>query len=250
MLPTTDVCIIRGMENSDIGDRIAALLAKKDLSQSDLARALDIKPQAVQKWVAGGKPRPARLRQIAAVFGISLQDLVKNTVYDSLSPEQSIDKGRKANVRLVPKRDQITESSPPEFAGKLPLISWAQAGVWADLMDNFATEDALDWIEVPGKHGQRSFCLTIEDESMYNPGGPKSYAEGEVIAVDPDKIPRNRSTVAVRIGNAERAVLRQLLTDGDTMMLKALNPSWPNGLIELPVDAKVIGTVVGKWVPE
>ena len=63
----------------NIGKVIAAARAKKGMTQSDLARALGVKPQAVQKWEAGGGPKRDRIEAIASVLGISQSELLEAT---------------------------------------------------------------------------------------------------------------------------------------------------------------------------
>lgn len=59
-----------------IGHQIAKARAAAGISQSELARALQVKPQAVQKWEAGGGPRHARLTEIAQALGVTVSYLV------------------------------------------------------------------------------------------------------------------------------------------------------------------------------
>lgn len=46
------------------------------MTQTDLARALGVKPQAVQKWESGGGPRRDRIKAIAEVLDISEEELL------------------------------------------------------------------------------------------------------------------------------------------------------------------------------
>jgi transcriptional regulator with XRE-family HTH domain len=64
------------MKRKPLGTRIAELRQQRGLSQSELARQLGVKPQAVQKWEAGGLPRTHRIEAIANVLGVSMQLLV------------------------------------------------------------------------------------------------------------------------------------------------------------------------------
>lgn len=61
---------------SEIGKRIAGARAAKGMNQSELARALGVSPQAVQKWEAGGTPKGARLGEVAQVLGTSIEFLL------------------------------------------------------------------------------------------------------------------------------------------------------------------------------
>lgn len=239
------------MENEEIGVRIAAEREKRNMSQSDLARAIGISPQAVQKWEAGGQPRFNRMKDVAAALQLELRDLVRGTVYEAaLQFETDLPDNTVAKDRLREKRREITERKLASYEGKLPLISWVQAGAWSEIVNNFHPGDAEDWISVPFNHGPGAFCLRVVGESMFDPTGPKSYAPGDFIAVDPTRDPQNRSMVVVRVDHEDKATFKQLLVDGETMMLKALNPNWPNKLIEIPPGSKIVGVVIGKWVPE
>lgn len=61
-----------------IGKKIAKAREAAGMNQSELARALQVKPQAVQKWEAGGSPRNARLTEIAQALGVSVAYLVSD----------------------------------------------------------------------------------------------------------------------------------------------------------------------------
>jgi SOS-response transcriptional repressor LexA len=136
-------------------------------------------------------------------------------------------------------------------AGKLPLISWVQAGAWSEIINNFHPGDAEDWMACPFRHGQGAFILRIVGESMYDPQGDKSYKEGELIVVDPSRDADHKSMVVIRLDDEKTATFKQLLIEPNgKKMLMALNPSWPNRIMEITTDATVCGVVIGKLVPE
>lgn len=241
---------MRAMEPEEIGTRIARLREAKELSQSDLARALGISPQAVQKWEDGGRPRYGRLSAIAEALSVTFAQLIKGTIYENSLQLLDVSSEGGADTKAPSPAQRFGEKSL-NVEGKLPLISWVQAGEWADLVGSFTEHDAEDWIPCPFKHGKESFCLRVVGESMYNPGGDKSYAPGDFIAVDPSRDPINRSMVVVRLTNDDRATFKQLIIDPDgTRMLKALNPDWPMPYIHINGNARIVGVVIGKWVPE
>ncbi|WP_232036135.1 LexA family protein [Burkholderia stabilis] len=254
MLTTTAACTMSAMEQEDIGAKIAKAREEAGLSQSDLARELGISPQAVQKWESGGKPRPNRLSQIAAILGTSVRNLIRNTPYEeAFAVDLPIDEVAltEAKARAKAERRETRQIEKAAYVGKLPLISWVQAGDWSEIVDNFHPGDAEDWILCPFNHGPSAFILRVVGESMYDPSGPKSYAPGDYIAVDPSREAVNRSMVVVRLLDDEKATFKQLIVDPDgTKMLKALNPNWPKPFIEINGNAKIVGTVIGKWVPE
>lgn len=141
--------------------------------------------------------------------------------------------------------------APDGVAGKLPLISWVQAGNWSEVIDNFQPGDAEEWIPVPFKHGPNAFILKVVGKSNYDPTGEKSYDDGDYIAVDPSKEPRHKSMVIVRLDDDNTATFKQLWIEPDgKQFLVALNPQWPRRIIEINDNATIVGVVIGKWTPE
>ncbi|KAF7958232.1 hypothetical protein AWV80_01290 [Cupriavidus sp. UYMU48A] len=56
-----------------VGKSIALAREAKGLNQSELARAIGVSPQAVQKWEAGtSAPRPSKVAELAA-FSTSIR---------------------------------------------------------------------------------------------------------------------------------------------------------------------------------
>lgn len=220
------------------------------LNQSDLARALaPLSPQAVQKWEMGSSaPRRNKLRAIAAALNTTVGDLIGGTELEEM-PDSGYGKDV-PRITVLPERRPNIGTRKTESAS-VPLISWAQAADWRPEMETFTPELAQDWMRCPFDHGPAAFVLKVEGESNFDPGGVKSYAPGEFIYVDPSIEPSNRKMVVVRIDREERAQLKQLLMDErGTKMLKSLNQSWPTPVVPMPDNARIVGVVIGKWVPE
>lgn len=85
---------------------------------------------------------------------------------------------------------------------------------------------------------------------MYNPEGRPSYAEGDIIFVDPDRDANHGDRVIVRLDDQQEATFKQLLIEDGKKMLKALNPGWKPRYIPINGNATICGVVIGKWVPE
>jgi SOS-response transcriptional repressor LexA len=246
---TTDFCSIPGMKRVHIGVRIAELRERAGLNQSDLARILGIKPQAVQKWEAGkATPRASKFKPLATALSTSVRELVRGTDVEEIPDSGTFKETNAGRVLLL---RGAKGGAPKNESGFLPLISWVQAVEWGPGMGNFRPEEAEDWIRCPFDHGPAAFILEIAGESNFDPTGPKSYAPGDFIAVDPGRVPANRSMVVVRIDHDERAQLKQLLMDESGMkLLRNLNPHWPGGIVPLSDNSRIVGVVIGKWVPE
>lgn len=132
----------------------------------------------------------------------------------------------------------------------VPLISWIQAGSWSEISDPYLPGEAEDWLPCPIKHGPRAYCLRVRGDSMFNPGARPSYANGDIIFVDPDRAAQAGDRVIVRLDDQQEATFKQLVIEDGRKMLKALNPEWKPRYVEINGNATITGVIIGKWVPE
>jgi SOS-response transcriptional repressor LexA len=189
------------------------------------------------------------VKRIATAFNVQISYLYGETDERGSMQVDIASKNEMRDTGPAPSDEGVMAG--PEIRGRLPLISWTQAGEWSEIANTFQPGDAEDWLPCPFDHGPHAFILPVVGESNYDPAGTKSYGPGEFIAVDPARAPVNRSMVVVRVDLEERTILRQLLKDEDgTMLLKALNPNWPNRMLPMPDGSRISGVVIGKWVPE
>jgi SOS-response transcriptional repressor LexA len=121
-----------------------------------------------------------------------------------------------------------------------PLISWVQAGDWADIVtDGLPAHAAQEWHPCGVRCGPRTFVLRVQGQSM-----EPRFTEGELIFVDPDAEARNGSFVVVRLDDAHQATFKQLIIEGDRRYLRPLNDRWPDPIIEINGRATLCGVVV------
>ena len=60
-----------------LGERIYRLRTEKEMSQGDLADALEVSRQSISKWETNGSvPELDKLVRLSEIFGISLDELV------------------------------------------------------------------------------------------------------------------------------------------------------------------------------
>jgi len=74
---------------------------------------------------------------------------------------------------------------------------------------------------------------------------PRFY-NGDLIFVDPEIVAESGKYVVVKLEDADEAMFRQLIIEGGRKYLKALNPDWPERIVELNDSALVCGSVVFK----
>lgn len=128
----------------------------------------------------------------------------------------------------------------------VPIISWVTAGGWADISDPFQAGHSDEWVPAPPKASDRMFALRVRGDSMLNIGGDLSFADGDIIYVDPDRAAIHRSLVIVKLVEQDAATFKRLLVDGDQRMIEALNPAWPTRIAQLPETAQICGVVVAR----
>lgn len=139
-----------------------------------------------------------------------------------------------------------TEEAPAN-RGNIPLISWVQAGSFQEATEAYAPGMAEAYLPCPTPHGPWTFALKVRGQSMYNPHSPRSFHEGEMIYVDPDREAENGSFVVVKLVDEQEATFKQLVMEGSRRYLKAINPSWPEPFIEIDGEAHIVGVVIGKY---
>jgi SOS-response transcriptional repressor LexA len=72
------------------------------------------------------------------------------------------------------------------------------------------------------------------------------FHDGDLIFVDPLVSPDSGRYVVVRLEHSQEATFKQLIVEGGRRYLKALNPDWPNRIIEVDSVATICGVVVFK----
>ncbi|MEW5248641.1 LexA family protein [Microbulbifer sp. 2201CG32-9] len=118
----------------------------------------------------------------------------------------------------------------PEICARVPLISWVQAGDWAEAVDTFQPGEAEEWRETTARVGPHAFALRVQGDSMTAPVG-LSIPEGSVVIVDPDADYTNGSIVVAKLEDTQEATLKRLAIDGPNKYLKPLNPTYAPILI-------------------
>ncbi len=147
-------------EHDDLKTRITAARQHAGLNKSELARAMEIEPEAVRLWEIGRtSPRRARMRKLAQITGVDFTWLISGTGHMKHSPrtDQLVDGYDKPED--IPGYANTTEAGP--IVARVPVISSVQAGAWAEIVDNFEPGDADEWIPVYRKVGKHAFALGL-----------------------------------------------------------------------------------------
>ena len=73
------------------------------------------------------------------------------------------------------------------------------------------------------------------------------YQNADIIYVDPDVDPVHGKDVVVRLEDRGEVTFKRLVVEGERRYLKPLNPNWPERIIEVSGDARIVGVVIGRY---
>lgn len=218
------------------GTVIKDALSRIGRTQSWLAERAGVSNNAVSKWVNTHQIAPENIAKISAILGVPGADLLP-----AVSGHSQVVVSEPRAEYTIPNTTQ-----GPEIKGLCPLISWVQAGTWSTVIDNFAVGDAEEWIPCPVSHGPRTYVLRVKGESMHNPQSRPSFADGDLVFVDPDRAAENGSLVIVRLDDKVEATFKKLVIEGDEKYLRALNPGWPEPIMRINGNATLCGVAIAK----
>ncbi len=238
---------INSMFMSERIERMEEARKEARISYASLARAVGVKPQDVNNWKTRGNIPGDRVPAVASALGVSTDWLMSGKGPMRLQRVQ-------ARLRMpydIGEAGQDEASSnishAPSIKGEIPLISWVQAGEWSQICDHLEPGDAEKWLPCPDTHGPHAFGLRVQGDSMTNPHGPRSYPEGIIIFVDPDREAVNGSRVVARL-RGDEATFKVYVEDAGKRFLRPLNPQYP--IIECDGDCEIVGVVIGSYMPE
>lgn len=143
-----------------------------------------------------------------------------------------------------PLKSQNSSESNIDFltpAKKVPVIDMVAAGNWCEVADPYPVGDAESWESCPVPHGEHTFALRINGESM----APK-FQHGEIIFCDPCKKAENGDFVIAKLTDENQATFKQLIIEGGQSMLKALNPAWPTPYTPINGNCHIVGKVIAR----
>ncbi|MEQ3528740.1 XRE family transcriptional regulator [Pseudoalteromonas sp. XMcav11-Q] len=197
----------------NIGERIRNRRKELGLTQVKLSELADMAQQTLQKLESGKSQTTKKLDKLAEAL--------------SCTPEYlQFGVGELDNASIG-----------PEIRNRLPLISWVQAGAWADIQE--VSELEAEHFLCPVNCSDKSFILRVQGVSME----PK-FQDGDLIFVDPEAACVHGSYVVARLDDDNQATFKQLIIEGGQKYLKALNPNWPDQLIPINGNCTLVGRVV------
>lgn len=201
------------MKKENINQRIRRLRIARGYSQQQLANAVGVSDASVSKWESEqSEPKSKFIPLLARALLVTSEHLLHGS-------ELNIEAG-------------------PDLRGKVPLISWIQAGNWLEM--EVAESERHSYYSHTANVGPRAFALRVIGDSMTSQVG-KSIPDGSVVIVDPDITPVHGKVVVARLDDSNEATLKQLVIDGGQKYLKPFNNAYP--MMSINGNCTIIGVV-------
>lgn len=202
------------MKTELINDRIKRIRTELGYTQQQLAKAAGVSHVTISQWEsADTTPKAKYLAGLAKALKVSLDYLIYGL-------EKNHEPG-------------------PAIKGKVPLISWIQAGNWLEIELNL--QDHSSHYVHTANVGPRAFALRVIGDSMTSYSGGKSIPEGSVVIVDPDIEAVSGKVVVARLDESNEATLKQLVIDGGQKYLKPFNNAYP--MMPINGNCTIVGVV-------
>ncbi len=184
------------IKKSKIGEILQRLMQEKEIHVTELARRACLKQPTVQRIATGLYQRPhvTTLKPIADFFNITI---------DQLTGAQPIS--------WLP--------SKTETIRRVPILTPAQAAHWPQISEE--SQFLRTVIDIAA--GKNTYALKMPDASM-EPLFPKNT----LLIIDPDKQPKDRGYVTIKLRDHPEVMFRQLLIDGKNQYIKPLSPDFEN----------------------
>jgi len=212
-------------------ERIAEIMSSTGLTVGEIASITGVSSSAVTQWKDG---------QTKSIKTGPATKLAAHTGYSALWIGEG--EGPK---QTSAGRSLVNTEPGPDIRGKVPLISWVQAGEWCNAADPHPPGQADRWMDCPVSHSGSTFALRVRGDSMTAPhGNSRTYPEGCYIFVDPErKTPVNGDRVVACLDGTDEVTFKIYKNEDGRQWLQPLNPSHE----PIRESFHILGTVLGKW---
>ncbi|QNK68453.1 helix-turn-helix domain-containing protein [Variovorax sp. PAMC26660] len=214
-----------------LGARIRHYRSKAGLTLEDLSDLSGVEVGTINALENRGSSRSKFSTKLAAAMGMTLE-MLEDAEHDY-------------DVRALMAGTAVPSNVTPVPAGtrRIPLVSYIQAGMWAEIIDRFQPGDADDWLTTDQDVSPHTFALQIKGDSML-----PEFKEGDRVIIDPDVAPQPGDFVAAKNGEEEATFKkyrpRSMDANGALIFeLIPLNDDYPSMRSDV-VPIYIVGTMV------
>ena len=192
-------------------ENLLDVLAKKKLSQNQLAKKIGVSAMSVNKWARGiAMPRNDKIDQMCQVLNIQRSDLLADK---SAIPNLSI-----------------------PAAYPLPILGRICCG------DGVLADENFDGLFFVDNSIRADYCLRVEGDSMKD----ANIRHGDIAFLRKSYDFLNGGIYAVVFGEDENAVLKKVYRQGDAFLLMPCNQKYDPISVD---ECRIVGELIGIYSP-
>ena len=213
---------------------------EKDLSQVEIAEMLSINKSSYSSWESGrAKPNQKNLAALAKILDVDVTyfeseyNIVNN--YLQLSPDNQVKAEYYVEELLL---SQQTSNIIPLFSVQVLSDIQLSAGLGEGFFDEFETETVYSDEEQYGY----DIAAWIEGDSM-----EPVYKSGEVALIRSNGFDYDGAVYA--LSWKDSVYIKKLYRDEDGFRMVSLNKDYPEKFIPYEDEPRIVGLVVGHFMP-
>ena len=207
----------------------------KRFKNTDLARFAEVTRANVGLWINGPTKEleGSKLLRVSEFMGVNPLWLAGERAPMLLNDPTSLDN----NIDLSKKI--------PLEGRPIPVISWVAAGSLSSIETVLKDTEIDEWLPPNKDCGKSGYGLKVTGMSMspYFLPDDRIYVNPEVQTFD---LQTGDLVIIACFGETE-ATFKKLIIEGDNKYLQPLNPNWPEQIIKLSEDCRLVGKVVGLY---
>jgi len=195
----------------------ARKITQSKFTQSDLARAVGLRPQSVHQWMIGKSlPKTRYWKVIAEALGVSERWLFwgEGSMYEPQRAQNGTPK--------IPDYENSVAPIDRHLGGEVPLVELEGISVTKSSVHPVKIPTSDIKVQPKFPSGDRSVAFVMRDRSME----PEIY-QGDIVIIDQDLDPSPEDSVVVLIKARNKNVFRKFTygTNGE-VLLTPINPSY------------------------
>ena len=199
-----------------LGKNIKKLLTHIGINESRLAQNTGISQPVIHRMTSGEtqNPKIASLLPIASFFDITVEQLI--------------------GTKPLPLKISQPSAMPDRAAfAVIPLLNWHEIDNW--LRQNQECQHTM--MSCDSKISKLGFAVMVKDTTMR-----PSFPENSTLIIEPERQACDRDFAIIKLQSSQPPIFRQVLYDGVSIHLKALNPEFRSYKLER--QDKILGVVI------
>lgn len=212
-----------------LGVRLKQARLKKKLTQEELAEAVGIKQQAVQRIEAGKVRSTSYVVQLARVLSVTPEWLAlgEETEQNSVGISEASESYQVSNNVNV-----------------APLLEWDELLTIDQLPLSTITQRTFPMLGTAAS--KKCFALQVRDNSMTSSiADETSFRKNDLLIIDAIRTPKNNDFVIAKLPDSSQLAFRQLTSDSTGNFLKPLNTHYST--VRLSPAIKICGVLIARY---